>query len=176
MYAVSEALPSVPAPTNNGAELPANIYAVEQSDFIDCLQILPEDSVQADVYQAAVHPVIEDVLNGYNGTIMAYGQTGAGKTYTLSSIQPDAIGMIPRAAAEVFAHISKDVLNEYTVFMSYIQIYMEMIQVTATACVSCMHLVAMSGHLMCSRALTSDLPFWMFPERSESWARIWATL
>ena len=97
--------------------------------YIQCLQILPEDSVQADVYQAAVQPVVEDVLNGYNGTIMAYGQTGAGKTYTLSSIQPDAIGMIPRAAAEVFAHIAKDVINEYTVFMSYIQIYMEMIQV-----------------------------------------------
>lgn len=94
-----------------------------------CLQILPEDSVQSDVYQAAVQPVVEDVLNGYNGTIMAYGQTGAGKTYTLSSIQPEAIGMIPRAAAEIFAHISTDVLNEYTVFMSYIQIYMEMIQV-----------------------------------------------
>ena len=92
-------------------------------------QILAEDSLQADVYQAAVQPVVEDVLNGYNGTIMAYGQTGAGKTYTLSSIQPEAIGMIPRAASEVFAHIGTDVLNEYTVFMSYIQIYMEMIQV-----------------------------------------------
>ena len=137
MLCLVEALPSIPTPTNNRAELVAIIHANEQVDFIDWLQILPEDSVQADVYQAAVHPVIEDVLNGYNGTIMAYGQTGAGKTYTLSSIQPDAIGMIPRAAAEVFAHISKDVLNEYTVFMSYIQIYMEMIQVTATACVSC---------------------------------------
>ena len=37
------------------------------------LQILAEDSVQADVYQAAVQPVVEDVMNGYNGTIMAYG-------------------------------------------------------------------------------------------------------
>ena len=73
--------------------------------------------------------VVEDVLRGYNGTIMAYGQTGAGKTYTLSSIQPDAIGMIPRAAAEVFASIAGDPANEYSVFMSYIQIYMELIQV-----------------------------------------------
>lgn len=104
---------------------------------IHCLQILPENSVQADVYQAAVQPVVEDVLNGYNGTIMAYGQTGAGKTYTLSSIQPDAIGMIPRAAAEVFAHIAKDVINEYTVFMSYIQIYMEMIQVELLSNLTC---------------------------------------
>ena len=93
------------------------------------LQILPEESTQADVYQSAVSSVVEDVMRGYNGTIMAYGQTGAGKTYTLSSIQPDAIGMIPRAAAEVFASIAGDPANEYSVFMSYIQIYMELIQV-----------------------------------------------
>ena len=94
------------------------------------MQILPEESTQADVYQSAVSSVVEDVMRGYNGTIMAYGQTGAGKTYTLSSIQPDAIGMIPRAAAEVFASIAGDPANEYSVFMSYIQIYMELIQVT----------------------------------------------
>ncbi|KAL3161494.1 hypothetical protein ABBQ32_010369 [Trebouxia sp. C0010 RCD-2024] len=101
--------------------------SVAQSEF-EFDKILAEDSLQADVYQAAVQPVVEDVLNGYNGTIMAYGQTGAGKTYTLSSIQPEAIGMIPRAASEVFAHIAADAVSEYTVFMSYIQIYMEMIQ------------------------------------------------
>lgn len=114
------------------------------------LQILPEDSVQSDVYQAAVQPVVEDVLNGYNGTIMAYGQTGAGKTYTLSSIQPEAIGMIPRAAAEIFAHISADVLNEYTVFMSYIQIYMEMIQVEPTIIHTTMHAQCLTGCLYMS--------------------------
>ena len=65
---------------------------------------------------------------------MAHKRSGAGKTYTLSSIQPDALGMIARAAAEVFAHIAADVLNEYTVFMSYIQIYMEMIQLHIVLC------------------------------------------
>ena len=55
-------------------------------------------------------------------------QTGAGKTYTLSSIQPDAIGMMPRAAAEVFSDIANDAVHEYSVTMSYIQIYMELIQ------------------------------------------------
>ncbi|DBB04859.1 TPA: hypothetical protein ACH3X3_010146 [Trebouxia sp. C0006] len=114
-------------PEQNSISVFRERSSVAQSEF-EFDKILPENSVQSDVYQAAVQPVVEDVLNGYNGTIMAYGQTGAGKTYTLSSIQPEAIGMIPRAAAEIFAHISTDVLNEYTVFMSYIQIYMEMIQ------------------------------------------------
>ena len=52
----------------------------------------------------------------------------AGKTYTLSSIAPDAVGMMPRAAAEVFARIAADASHHHTVFMSYIQIYMELLQ------------------------------------------------
>ena len=53
---------------------------------------------------------------------------GAGKTYSLSSIQPDNIGMMPRAASELFAHIGRDPQHMYTVTMSYVQIYMEMLQ------------------------------------------------
>lgn len=48
--------------------------------------------------------------------------------------------MIPRAASEVFAHIAADAVNEYTVFMSYIQIYMEMIQVHCKAAIVQSHL------------------------------------
>jgi hypothetical protein len=64
----------------------------------------------------------------------AGAQTGAGKTYTLSSIQPDAIGMMPRAAAEIFSDIANDPVHEYSVMMSYIQIYMELIQVGPRHC------------------------------------------
>ncbi len=39
--------------------------------------VLGAGASQADLYRAAVAPVVEDVLNGYNGTIMAYGCTGA---------------------------------------------------------------------------------------------------
>ena len=97
------------------------------------LQVLTETASQADVYHAAVQPIVEDVLNGYNGTIMAYGQTGAGKTYTLSSRDPDAIGMMPRAAAAIFSAIEHDQGHSYTVMMSYIQLYMELLQVHAAA-------------------------------------------
>lgn len=85
------------------------------------------------MYHAAVQPIVEDVLNGYNGTIMAYGQTGAGKTYTLSSRDPDAIGMMPRAAAAIFSAIEHDQSHSYTVMMSYIQLYMELLQVIVMA-------------------------------------------
>eukprot|EP00887_Chlorella_sp_A99_P003331 scaffold26.g3331.t1 len=90
--------------------------------------VLPPGATQSDVYQAAVRPIVEDVLAGYNGTVMAYGQTGAGKTFTLSSVQPTAIGMVPRALAEVFSAIAADPSHDYTCHLSYIQIYMELIQ------------------------------------------------
>lgn len=91
-------------------------------------KILGPEATQHDVYNMAVRDVVEDVLNGYNGTVMAYGQTGAGKTHTLGNVQPTAIGMIPRAVAEIFRRAAEDPLHHYGVGMSYIQIYMELIQ------------------------------------------------
>jgi len=39
---------------------------------------------QRRVYEEAALPVVDGVLRGYNGTVLAYGQTGTGKTYTMS--------------------------------------------------------------------------------------------
>lgn len=61
--------------------------------------------------------------------VPCFCNAGAGKTFTLGSLEPDNIGMMPRAAAAIFSGIKGDVSNHYTVHMSYIQIYMELIQV-----------------------------------------------
>ena len=103
---------------------------LSERQLLRLVQVLTEAASQVDVYHAAVQPIVEDVLNGYNGTIMAYGQTGAGKTYTLSSRDPNAIGMMPRAAAAIFSAIEHDQSHSYTVMMSYIQLYMELLQVS----------------------------------------------
>lgn len=41
------------------------------------------DSSQKNVFDVAAKDIVEAFLEGYNGTIFAYGQTGAGKTYTI---------------------------------------------------------------------------------------------
>ncbi|KAF5097109.1 hypothetical protein D0Z00_002507 [Geotrichum galactomycetum] len=71
-------------------------------------------------------------MKGYNGTVLAYGQTGSGKSYTMmgSSID-DSIyrGAIPRIVDMIFEMIlqsSSDI--EYTVRVSYMEIYMERIK------------------------------------------------
>lgn len=91
-------------------------------------RVLSPRATQQDVYNEAVRPIVDDVLLGYNGSVMVYGQTGAGKTYTLANMDPEAIGMTPRALADIFNKASQDVVNAYNVFMSYVQIYMEVIK------------------------------------------------
>lgn len=48
-------------------------------------------------------------LEGYNGTIFAYGQTGTGKTFTMEGDRnvPELKGIIPNSFAHVFGHIAK---------------------------------------------------------------------
>lgn len=38
---------------------------------------------QSAIFEDTALPIIESVLEGYNGTIFAYGQTGTGKTHTM---------------------------------------------------------------------------------------------
>lgn len=41
------------------------------------------------MYKSIVHPLIEEVLAGYNCTVFAYGQTGTGKTFTMEGEKSD---------------------------------------------------------------------------------------
>ena len=57
------------------------------------------NSKQADVFDYSIRPTVDDILNGYNGTVFAYGQTGAGKSYTMMGSDMDdevGKGVIPR--------------------------------------------------------------------------------
>lgn len=55
-------------------------------------------------------------------------RAGAGKTFTLANMDPKAVGMMPRAMADIFNHAATDVTHTYRIYMSYVQIYMEIIK------------------------------------------------
>lgn len=59
--------------------------------------IFSESSSQASIFAKAAVPLIDDVLSGFNGTILAYGQTGTGKTYTMAG--PALAGLLDGASA-----------------------------------------------------------------------------
>lgn len=83
---------------------------------------------QDDVY-AEVRTGVEDVLRGFNATIFAYGQTGAGKSFTMFGElggDPRLRGIIPRACAHIFDHIAQDESGtEWQIKCSFLEIYME---------------------------------------------------
>lgn len=94
------------------------------------------DSSQNDVYQGVVKPIVDQVLEGYNCTVFAYGQTGTGKTHTMEGQRTDAAvdisdkrlpenaGMIPRAVEQVFGHL-RSITAEYSVNVSHLELYNE---------------------------------------------------
>lgn len=83
---------------------------------------------QTDVYNQTARPIVEAVMEGYNGTIFAYGQTGTGKTFTMEGVraQPELRGIIPNSFAHIFGTIAKagDQVR-FLVRVSYLEIYNE---------------------------------------------------
>ncbi|KAJ7962231.1 Kinesin-like protein [Quillaja saponaria] len=125
---------------------------VADADFADCVELQPElkrlklrknnwdldtyefDEVFTDfasqkrVYEVVAKPVVESVLDGYNGTVMAYGQTGTGKTFTLGRLGDEDTsdrGIMVRSMEDILADISPETDS---ISVSYLQLYMETLQ------------------------------------------------
>jgi len=93
-------------------------------------------SKQMEVYRSVVEPLISQVLQGYNCTVFAYGQTGTGKTFTMEGGEgrddpgttwendPTA-GIVPRALAQLFDELRVQQEAEFSVRVSYLELYNE---------------------------------------------------
>jgi len=84
---------------------------------------------QDTVYETLARDVVQDVVDGLNGTIMTYGQTGSGKTFTMLGDMNNYVhrGVAPRALAHVFADVASRIETQYTVVCTYLEIYNERI-------------------------------------------------
>ncbi|RPA79083.1 kinesin-domain-containing protein [Ascobolus immersus RN42] len=95
-------------------------------------RIFDMNSKQRDVFDYSIKSTVDDILLGYNGTVFAYGQTGAGKSYTMMGGDIDdeeSRGIIPRIVQQIFESILSSPGNiEYTVRVSYMEIYMERVR------------------------------------------------
>ncbi|KAH0713899.1 hypothetical protein KY289_009858 [Solanum tuberosum] len=131
---------------------PRNAQELSDADYADCVELQPElkklklrknnwnsefykfDEIFAEsasqkrIYETVAKPVVESVLNGYNGTVMAYGQTGTGKTYTVGRLGKDDVserGIMVRALEDIIVNTTP---SSDSVEMSFLQLYMESIQ------------------------------------------------
>ena len=93
-------------------------------------RIFPPSSTQEDIYSFGVKEIIDSVLNGYNGTVLAYGQTSSGKTYTMEGEMEfeRTQGIIPRMISHVFKFIYNTEGTDFIIKVSMIEIYQEKIR------------------------------------------------
>ncbi|OJT15735.1 Kinesin-like protein bimC [Trametes pubescens] len=115
------------APTNN-----FGVVALPTTRTYPFDMVFGPEADQASVYQNVVHPMLEEVLMGYNCTLFAYGQTGTGKTHTMQGelgTTPmgnpcSQAGMIPRVLFKLFQHLEAT-STDYSVKISYLELYNE---------------------------------------------------
>ncbi|TIB11848.1 hypothetical protein E3P92_02741 [Wallemia ichthyophaga] len=100
--------------------------------------VFGDQSDQAMLYADVGAPIVDEMLQGFNCTIFAYGMTGTGKTYTMSMDEKDTAalnpsdrsdisngaGIIPRALHSIFNKLESQ-HAECSVRVSYIELYNE---------------------------------------------------
>ncbi|XP_023638365.1 kinesin-like protein KIN-1 isoform X1 [Capsella rubella] len=97
-------------------------------------RVFYEESPQAAVYEFLALPIMRDAVNAINGTIITYGQTGAGKTYSMEGpgiqdCDEHNKGLLQRVVDGMFAQISSlQDIARYTVKLSMVEIYMEKVR------------------------------------------------
>ena len=84
---------------------------------------------QKDIFNAEVKPLVEFVMDGYNSTVFAYGQSGAGKSWSMSgdveSGDKTKYGMMPQAVEYLFEQVNKNTSStkQYKIKVCYIELY-----------------------------------------------------
>lgn len=96
--------------------------------------VFTPSSTQLHVYKSIVIPIIDEVLQGYNCTVFAYGQTGTGKTYTMEGERTDdpsvsweddpLAGIIPRTMYHIFEKLQRQDV-EFSIRVSFLELYNE---------------------------------------------------
>lgn len=78
------------------------------------------------VYDASAKRLVRRVMEGYHGTVFAYGMTGTGKTFSMQGTATSP-GVIPLAITDIFSYIRETPSREFLLRVSYLEIYNEKI-------------------------------------------------
>jgi len=86
---------------------------------------LLHNASQETVYSEHVAPIVRSSLQGFNGAVLSYGQTGTGKTFTqLGSMENyHSRGIIPRALTDIFQYVQEHPQFDATMLVSYVEIH-----------------------------------------------------
>ncbi|XP_072849105.2 kinesin-like protein KIF24 [Pogona vitticeps] len=96
-------------------------YVLQHVFYFD--EVFGEACSNQDVYMKTAHPLIQHIFNGENATCFAYGQTGAGKTYTMIGTHQNP-GLYALAAKDIFKQLeASQTGKDLHVWISFYEIY-----------------------------------------------------
>lgn len=119
--------PAVSASTENKSVTAIKGHKLSRSVYVFD-DVFTEFASQQEVFDKSISNVIDDVMRGYTSTVLAYGQTGTGKTHTMEGdiSDPTKFGVIPRSINQIFETLQNNPdLVQSTVTCSYLEIYNE---------------------------------------------------
>ncbi|KAM4024811.1 kinesin-like protein KIF19 [Anomaloglossus baeobatrachus] len=91
-------------------------------------EVLDQCDSQDHVYESTTKSLVEGIVSGYNATVFAYGATGTGKTHTMLGMDGEP-GIFIRTLNDLFRTIEEiSDSTDYSVSMSYLEIYNELIR------------------------------------------------
>ncbi|XP_043662955.1 LOW QUALITY PROTEIN: kinesin-like protein KIN-7I [Drosophila teissieri] len=88
--------------------------------------VFDEGANNQEVFDRMARHIVHACMQGFNGTIFAYGQTSSGKTYTMMGDGQNP-GVMVLAAKEIFQQISSETERDFLLRVGYIEIYNEKI-------------------------------------------------
>jgi hypothetical protein len=111
----------------NSVKVSYNTIGKKVNKSVEFDKVFGVYSRQQEVYETVVRPIVDEMLQGYNCTIFAYGPTGTGKTYTMEGDinTEDTRGMIPRTARSLLEALADPQRFDYNLKISYLEIYNE---------------------------------------------------
>nr|AEG74528.1 kinesin-2 motor subunit FLA8 [Dunaliella salina] len=80
---------------------------------------------QEQIFEQSAKSIVNSCMQGYNGTIFAYGQTGTGKSHTMTGQPGEQAGIIPRSFAHIFEGVEGSSDTQWMVRASFLEIYNE---------------------------------------------------
>ena len=89
--------------------------------------VFNENTTQDEVYRCTTSNLIKQVVEGYSATILAYGATGSGKTYTMVG-KGEKCGLMIRSIRDLFKIINSDKERIYSIKISYVEVYNEILK------------------------------------------------
>ena len=91
-------------------------------------RIFDENALQQEVYEGTTRGLLDNVFDGYNATVFAYGATGCGKTHTITGTHAQP-GIIFLTMQELFERVSDSASEKVSeISLSYLEIYNETIR------------------------------------------------